>query len=224
MTSDSSSWWERVAHTTVGDALRRCLGTALNWRQKLIDELVEVQLPKPCECLVETVIEKTRLWRSEKCDLVLELCAHFHDGIEAGITPEELVGSFGAPKQVARLIRRAKKRNRPWLWQAAHQFRQVVGIGILFYLVLVVMALFRHPAPSVDYITRLNSSANAAAQADQAWPLYRPIFLDYAERELDVRMVEARPGEAGWEEAHALIQENVPMCQARRKMGAEMTA
>ena len=84
-------------------------------------------------------MKATRLWRLEKAQIANELIAHFHDGQQRGQDIEELVSEFGETQTVARLMRSAKKRNRPLLWKTL-----VVGCfihfsrSLLFYAGLAV--------------------------------------------------------------------------------------
>src|SRR5688572_21701199 len=79
----------------------------------LIDDAA---IPEPAKALVRRVVRRTRLWRRERRDVAGELIAHFADGLAAGETAEGLVEAFGDERRAARLIRRAKRRNRPLAW------------------------------------------------------------------------------------------------------------
>ena len=79
--------------------------------------LRESGIPEPAQTLIRHLVRKTRLWRREQHEVASELITHFAGGLDAGQSIDELRSSFGDPKASAKLIRRAKKRNRPLLWQ-----------------------------------------------------------------------------------------------------------
>lgn len=216
MNTRPTSWWLRAASTPVGDALRGRLTASLDWRGRL----QESGLPIEARELVATVIRKTRLWRSEKADVALELSAHFHDGLAQGQTGAQLVAAFGAASQAARLIRRAKRRLRPWAWKIGHRAAQAAGVLLLLYLGLIAQTLSRHPSPNVDYLAKVNAATHAALPADSAWPLYRELWTQYAEREMSNRVL-ARPGEAGWEATKQLVRQNADWLRAAREAAAK---
>ena len=64
--------------------------------------------PREIKELIEHVVRRTRLWRSEKTDIARELIAHFADGLEAEETASDLIAAFGDQCQAAKLMRRAK--------------------------------------------------------------------------------------------------------------------
>ena len=111
MTTDAarahSPLLRRLWHTPLRDIARGRLTARLD----IAGLLVAAELPAPIPDTIRTTTRKTRLWRLEQTDVARELIAHFRDGLNAG-TPPELVAAFGDPVITARLIRRAKKRNR----------------------------------------------------------------------------------------------------------------
>lgn len=139
--------------------------------------LRESALPGPVGDLITRVVHKTRLWRGEKVDVTRELIAHFRDGIGAGVDPAHLIGDFGDPARAARLIRRAKRRNRPLPWRAMIFTRN--GLGVLIVLLLVVYAglaarYFTGRATITrDYLSEINARTLAIPENQRAWPLYR---------------------------------------------------
>jgi len=70
------------------------------------------RLPEVLEELVARVLADAGLELPERGDVESELRAHFEDGIEAGVEPEELVRRFGDPVTAGRRIARARARAR----------------------------------------------------------------------------------------------------------------
>ena len=97
--------------------------------------VTDASMPEPLAAIVRDVAKRSRLWRS---DVAMELIAHFTDGLESGQSPEQLVAAFGEPAQAAKLIRKAKKRNRPLGWRMA---RNVLRGLALFIAVLIAVYL-----------------------------------------------------------------------------------
>lgn len=139
--------------------------------------LREAALPASVADLIETVVRRTRLWRSEKVEVTRELIAHFRDGLAAGAAADQLIADFGEPGRSAKLIRRAKRRNRPLPWRAMIYTRNGIGLLLLaliaIYGVLAARYFSGRPTISRDYLAELNAPARAVPEADRAWSLYR---------------------------------------------------
>lgn len=134
-------------------------------------------LPKDIAVLLSRVVPRTKLWRREQLAVARELIAHFHDGLIAGESSQSLVEHFGDPRKAARLIRRAKMRNRPLLW---HILRYATrGLLILFAIMAVLFVRFwlGRPTIRVDYVAQLNRPILAVPEQDRAWPIYRQALL-----------------------------------------------
>lgn len=143
-----------------------------------LDALLEQSdLPAQAADKVRAVVKRTRLWRLEKIDVANELIAHFQDGQDAQTPLDEMIESFGDETQAARLIRRAKKRQRPILWHAFRWSRRAVGALIVIYLGLIVYFLAGSPQVKVNYLAKFNARAEAVPQDQRAWPLYRKALL-----------------------------------------------
>ncbi len=164
-------------------------------------------LPAPLVECIRQVVRCTRLWRSEKAELAAELIAHFADGIGAGRAPEELLQSFGDPRQAAALIRRAKKRARPWPWRALRRGLQAFGVllALLGVCYGVLAARFYAGSPTIthNYTAELNAPLASIPEDQKAWPLYwrAALALPHFPEELFDVWLDARPGERGWEES-----------------------
>ncbi|HZZ43411.1 MAG TPA: hypothetical protein VFE58_10780 [Tepidisphaeraceae bacterium] len=184
-------------------------------RGRLIDPVIAIDfqsilaacgLPLPITDLVADVIRRTRLWRSEKSDVASELVSHFAEGLHTGVSPEEILANFGDPRRAARLIRRAKLRNRSLSWHVCRFICFSFLAICLFYGLLAVYYYSGKPAPSVDYIAQLNQPILATPVKQRAWPLYRQVILDLsltspAQSDYNgefSRMLDARPGSKRW--------------------------
>ena len=80
--------------------------------QKPVELVMASGLSRPLGDLILQVTNRSGLWRSEQSDLAGELIAHFADGLNRGESEQSLIEDFGDAEQAAKLIRRAKKRNR----------------------------------------------------------------------------------------------------------------
>ncbi|MCH8006043.1 MAG: ATP-dependent RecD-like DNA helicase, partial [Planctomycetes bacterium] len=134
--------------------------------------VAEAELPQVLCATVLDVVKRTRLWRSENADVADELIAHFSDGLAAGRSAQTLVSDFGSPELTARLIRRAKRRQRPLAWRA--WVRSVQGVGLLLGVVVVIylyaaVRLFTGtPHISHDYLADVNAGAASVPPAEEA--------------------------------------------------------
>lgn len=200
------STWARLRCTPMRDLVRGRLSCRLD----LAAIVHGAGLTPPVSDLVLKVVSKTRLWRLEKADVAKELAAHFQDGLESGAAPQELIEAFGDPGRAAKLIRRAKKRNRPWAWRASRNAIRVVVafVGVVLFLYALQTARFYLSSPSIkeDFRPRINAAALSTREADRAWPLYRQALMGMPAlpnignaKEWANHSREPEPGEPGWE-------------------------
>jgi hypothetical protein len=188
--------WVRFLHTPMRDLLRGRLTTRFD-----IDRMIaSADLPDSVAALVRTVIKRSRLWHTEKEDVAEELITHFRDGLQEEASADELVTTFGNPGHAARLIRRAKKRNRPAAWHA----KRYTSLGIVALLLLYsgygLYFLTGRPNPSIDYLQQVNAAALAIPEEDRAWPIYRSAVLQLDPLpEFEEFIRTPLPGEDGWE-------------------------
>jgi len=161
----TSRTMRRICFTPMRDLIRG----RLTGRLDLAGMLAESGLPGPAADCVRKVVRGTRLWRLEKIAVAQELSAHFHDGLDAGATIEELLGSFGDVRRAAQLIRRAKRRQRPLAWHVARVCGWVLVALIVFYLGLFGVLLVGKPSIDVDYMAKLNARAAAVPEGQRAW-------------------------------------------------------
>lgn len=138
-------------------------------------------LPEPLRILVLAVTGKARLNAAERADVARELCAHFRDGLESGASAEELRASFGDAGAAARLIGRAKRRQRGPAYRAMRRLAQGVGVLavclVVVYAYLAVRFFAASPEISVDYLARLNEPTRSVPEEDRAWPGIRAAIL-----------------------------------------------
>ena len=220
------------------DTLRRALRRevlparlpAPSARVRLKRRIDEAALPEPAKELVRRVVRRTRLWRRERFDVADELIAHFADGLAAGETAEQLVEAFGHERQAARLIRRAKRRNRPLAWHALRGLGLIIGGLLLVYAGLAVYFHLGRPSPAVNYFEALNEPIRRFPEDQRAWPLYREALLGMSAREdeapAELRdLVASRPGDERWPEmvewlaAHGDSLELARQAAGRRALG-----
>jgi hypothetical protein len=135
-------------------------------------------LPAELAALVLDTARRTRLWRSEQLDVARELIAHFRDGLDASRTPADLRAAFGTPADAARLIRRAKRRNRPLWWHLQRRALHALAAIFAIYLGLIAWFLTGSPAVTRDYFAELTAPIRAIPEPDRAWPIYQAALAD----------------------------------------------
>jgi hypothetical protein len=150
----------------------------------------EIEFNKLPPCVAEyirQVLKKMRYRRKVRQGVQAELAAHFEDELKDCKTDEnreqkakQLITDFGDVKLLAVLLRRAKKRCRPfWRTIVARTF-QAVGMLILCFIVYVVWFFSGKPVITTNYVAELNRIAspgvdkglNAAPFYDNAIALY----------------------------------------------------
>ncbi|MEX2091325.1 MAG: hypothetical protein WD971_01545, partial [Pirellulales bacterium] len=215
MAEAAPTLWQRLCYTRIRDAVRGRFDASLDWRLVVAD----ADLPSELAEAVGQVVKRTRLWRREKVDVATELIAHFQDGLEAGRTPQQLIASFGDPRQVAQLIRRAKKRNRPFAWHVwRYGWMTIVGLVILYVLYGIFLMTGR-PTIKTDYLAIINARAVSVSEADRAWPVYRTALGEMLVNRHFPKWSdnpELSPDDAAWAEAVAWLDSHqVPMQMMR---------
>lgn len=179
MPAPSDNLWSRLAHTPLGDTLRGRLTARLDARRVI----AAFDLPESVAGFVWLVVRRTRLWRSEKVDVARELASHFRDGLDAGRDPADLLRDFGDPAAAAKLIRRAKIRNRSWRYHALRRSLQGAGLLAAVLVVLYAALALRYftsaPRISRDFVAEINAGPQALPLDQRAWPLYREALLHF---------------------------------------------
>ncbi len=163
----------RIATTPMRDWIRGRLTGRMDLRA-IYDA---ADLPEPAMQLVQQVVKRTRLHQLEKVDVARELIAHFQDALELGHSVEQAMADFGNPHHVAKLIRRAKKRNRSIIWKMWARGWQAMGALVVLYVLAAIVLALDKPVVTVDYIAKLNAPIEAVPQQERAWPDYRQAIL-----------------------------------------------
>lgn len=225
-TNDSArvSTFRLIAGTPLRDLIRGRVTGRLD-----IEYLAEsAGLPGPIRDVVKQTVRRTRLLRIEKSDVARELISHFREGLDSGADASALASSFGDTCVAARLIRRAKKRDRSLHLKAVFLTLKSIGVLalllILTYGVLAVRYFGAKPGPTVDYLPRLNAAALAIPEDQRAWPVYREALIEHSPRKTLVdRKVNlgSHPGWRDWPEAVAFIREQTVFLEKVRR-GASM--
>ncbi|MBL1216144.1 MAG: hypothetical protein D8M59_01465 [Planctomycetes bacterium] len=215
-----ASLFHRLSHTPLRDALRGRISGRLDYERIVRGS----GLNAPIDALVLSVVRKTRLRRIEKADVTRELVSHFRSGLAAGTSSDELIESFGDPKQAALLIRRAVKRRRPMVMSAMiHSMKGVAALVLILAMAYVLMAIrlySGHPTISHNYLADLNSNAESVPESDRAWPLYREALIvlraEFGER-LNIAF---HPEEDDWQRTVEVIERHPEAINTLRQAAA----
>lgn len=223
---DERSFVRLLFTTPMGELLRgRVTGPVPRF---IRTPVASTALPAVLEMFVQDVVKHTRLWRREKREIARELAAHFADGLECGLTPDQLIADFGDPGRAALLLRRAAKRNRPWPWQAM-RFSIRAMVAFIFclvglYAVLTLRFYLARPGPIVDFRPAMNAAALQVREDDKAWPLYRQALLAMPDRgAIEKTLFQERkydriphPGEEGWDVVSSHLEKWKPAFEFAR--------
>lgn len=202
--------WQKLWYTRLSDALRFRFNASLDWRRVL----ALAELPDELKQVVYDTVRATRLWNREKVDVTRELIDHFLDGLDRGRPAPILAATFGDPKQSATLIRRAKKRGRPLVWQIWHYGWMTTVAGMVAYLFLGLWMMMGRAHVAVDYLAIVNRDAVKVPENERAWPLYRAALLELGPKSSpgafypDVTIPDstARPGSKEWPHTEKLLR------------------
>lgn len=226
MSTGLQSLWRRIDTTPLGDLLRGEVTSRL-------DPEVAIGpfgLPPDLVRLVGEVARRARLWRGERLDVARELASHFRDGLDSGRSPEALASEFGDPAQAARLIRRARRRARPWWWHVQRRVTlALAAIGLVGGLVFLRFWTLE-PLIKRNYRAELTKQVETIPPAQRAWPLYRAALIDFAPHKkgyLDAlpkdpfRMeMDFLPGDPEWEPLAAWLRGIAPILDQIRTAAA----
>lgn len=205
--ANEKGWFRRVASTPLRALLRGKLGSD---RQAVAQAIEDAELPPSIQQLIERITDQSRLWRSEKIEIALELAGHFRDGLDAGRSSDDLIGEFGDIDQAVRLIRRAKKRTRPVWWRASKRTVQTIGLtvatAVVLYLLLAARYFAGSPNPARDYVAEINAAAAAVPEDERAWPVYRSAMASLKQDEELWRLLGTVPGQDEW----LILRERLP--------------
>jgi hypothetical protein len=176
--------------------------------------VADSQLPEPLGQRVLEVTGKLRLWKRERIDVAHELVSHFAEGLANGQTPEDLLANFGDPTHTARLISRAKRRQRPLWWKLTRGFGFTLVALCTFYAGLAIRYASGRPTIAVDYFAQLNATTLATPVEERAWPRYRdaimllPELPTSADGTYLIELGHVEPGTPDWDIAAKYAQEN----------------
>ncbi|MHC4266215.1 MAG: hypothetical protein ACYSUK_09815, partial [Planctomycetota bacterium] len=137
-------------------------------------------LPANAVEFIKLVVKKMRYRRKVRREVLAELSDHFKDALKECKIDEDkkkeaqkLIEEFGDVKLLGKLLRRAKKRCRPFWRTAVVRSFQTVGVLILCLVLYVAWFLTGKPAVTVDYLAQLNRLVRPVAEESlNAAPLY----------------------------------------------------
>ncbi len=190
---------DRVGATPFRDLLRGRMTGRLSVNILLRDAGV----PATLHGIIRQTVRRTRLLRIEKSEVASELITHFRDGLDAGHSSDSLVNAFGDPCTAARLIRRAKKRDRSLPLKATILTLKSLGVLLLVMVVVYAGLAVRYfgtqRGPIVDYVPTIAARASAVPESQRAWPVYRQALIDSEIFTEDKRVLpDSRPGWRNW--------------------------
>lgn len=154
----------------------------LRYRRRILFASLNLDaLPERAQRYIVTVGRHIGCRLTVRREVMNELADEFEEQIRRCTSEEEkqkrieqIIESFGDPRLLGRLIRRAKKRCRP-AWKKAI-VRSLQGAGVLLVLFILYTGWFITGTanPTVDYLARLNQLARPQIAAeDNAWPNYQ---------------------------------------------------
>ena len=147
------------------------------------------ELPPSAQRFLQQVTRSMRYRRRVRRGVEAELVSHFEDALRGCEGPQErerkardLIDSFGDPRLLGVLCRRAKKRCRPLWRRVLVRSVQVVGIVALYLAVCSAPLFLGEPVIRVNYVEWLNrrwqpdatGAANAKEFYDEAAETYVP--------------------------------------------------
>jgi hypothetical protein len=138
-------------------------------------------VPAVAAGFINRVISKMRYRKKIRRDVQVELVAHFEDELKDCATDQEkdqkaqqLIADFGDAKLLAVLLRRAKKRCRPFWRTVAARTLQITGLLALCLGLYVFWFYSGEPVITTDYAAQLSRLVRPPADESQnAAPFYR---------------------------------------------------
>lgn len=134
-------------------------------------------LPAPIADLVRAIVRRVGGTRHERRDVASELVAHFQDALTHVGSPDEALRAFGDPRTAAKLLRRAVRRKRGFVWKswwwASRGIAATVLLATVAYGWLAAEFWLRKPNVAVDYLAQLQGLFPNVTDDEAAWPAYR---------------------------------------------------
>jgi hypothetical protein len=207
--------FHKLRYTPMCDVIRGRFTARLDVRSRVNS----TDLPQPAKDLIRRVVRRTWLHRFEKIDVADELIAHFADGLAAGTTGEHLIDSFGDERSAARLIARAKRRNRSIAARLFVLVKRVWLAVIVFYASLAIHFYAGKPSNSVNYLTVMNRDVERVPPEQRAWPIYEQIHRDLGPRPGEAEnkicdctdLLSAKPTDARWPQLLQWLDQRQPL-------------
>ena len=212
----------RLRFTPLRDIVRGRLSGRLDAKNR-----IEVApIPAEAKRLIARVVRQTRLGRLEKADVADELIEHFATALEGGATPEGLIEHFGNERLAARLIRRAKKRNRPLTERVMRALGWFFAASLAFYIGVAIYFFAGTPSVKVNYADLLNQQMERTPPDQRGWPLYRQAMSMLGDRDQrsDIWSRKQSSGSANWLHAHADALELIRQAAAKPVFGYRFRA
>ncbi|MFI4910810.1 MAG: hypothetical protein ACIAQZ_03985 [Sedimentisphaeraceae bacterium JB056] len=133
------------------------------------------ELPQIAVEYVDDVIRKMRWRRRVREDVRQELMDHFADALnhmsgeaEREKEAQKLISEFGDAAMLGKLMRRAKKRCRPWWVKFMIRSCQVVGSFLLLIVLYSAWFLSGKPVISTDYVSKYNQYSRPEINIDES--------------------------------------------------------
>jgi hypothetical protein len=189
-------------------------------------QIQSADIAENARALISAVVRRTRLWRSEKVAVAEELIAHFRDGLDSGESINQLIEKFGDERRSAKLIRRAKVRNRPMAWRATGVVVRFIEIVLAVQFILAAYFFAGHPSPKVDYMAQLNQPVLAIPEDQRAWPLYRQAIIKSSDYHPPVfnnfySIDDFQPGGKGWPWMTQWLRQHAAALELAREAAAK---
>lgn len=180
MTSKAALAWTWSREHSPLIRLTRWLAARLRPHARTAAYLEATDLPEPVRHHINQIVRRTRLWSEERLDIARELTSHAREGADRGTSPETIRDSLGDPRPTARLLRRATRRKRSWLWQTRHRMRQAAAgaFVLLFCFYAVLFVRFNTASPTVrwDFYERINARNSQIPVEQHAYPDMEPLI------------------------------------------------
>ncbi|MCE5185865.1 MAG: hypothetical protein LLF76_07040 [Planctomycetaceae bacterium] len=144
-------------------------------------------LPPIVQQYIEAVIRRMGYRRSVQDDVREELTAHFVDALhgcgdekERQKRAQELIAGFSDVKLLGTLIRRGKKRCRPWWRTMVARVFQTLGVLVLLFILYIAWFFSGKPIITTNYLEVMNNEVRPVADESQnAFPYYQKAIDSY---------------------------------------------